>query len=82
MITVFGIILVLSRRTGFILVEIFLLLKLEREDGFCWEKPLKEINRNSVKDRSFTDFKQYYFTNLKIKRFSGNDAIWCLIAES
>jgi hypothetical protein len=51
------------------LVEIFLLLKLERGDWFCWEKPLIEIKRRRKTDRGVTDFKQHNFTNLKIKRF-------------
>jgi hypothetical protein len=61
MVTVLGIMLLLSRRSGFILVEIFLLLRLESDAGFCWEKPLIEKNKNSIKRYSFPGFKQHDF---------------------
>ena len=66
---VFGMMLLLSSTNGFILVENFLLLKLERAAGFCWEKPWIEINKNRIKDRIFPGFKQHYFKKLKLTFF-------------
>jgi hypothetical protein len=62
--------LFVSRITGLILVEIFLLLRLLSEAGLCCEKPFIQRKRKMKKIRGVTGFKQHIFLQtLKLKDF-------------
>jgi hypothetical protein len=61
MVTVFGMILLLSKRTGFILVEMYFFLRLEGEAGFIWEKPSRQSSATIKTKYILAEFNQFGF---------------------